>query len=173
MSLNVDQVLLKAKRHLKKGDVAAAVQLYHSVLAKFPKNKRAIVGLEAIKSQRASSGPKNQEPPKAQLQELTRLYNQGLYQQALEAAEKLAKQFPQSLETLAIIGAVSFEVKDFDRALNCYQLVAQRAPEFADTYFKMGIVFGHKGDLIAAMASFQKTLDINPDQLQKVFNKSS
>ena len=166
MSLNVDQVLLKAKRHLKKGDVAAAVQLYHSVLAKFPKNKRAIVGLEAIKSQRAFSGPKNQEPPKAQLQELTRLYNQGLYQQALEAAEKLAKQFPQSLETLAIIGAVSFEVKDFDRALNCYQLVAQRAPEFADTYFKMGIVFGHKGDLIAAMASFQKTLDINPDHAQ-------
>ena len=42
MSLNVDQVLLKAKRHLKKGDVDAAVQLYHSVLAKFPKNKKIL-----------------------------------------------------------------------------------------------------------------------------------
>jgi hypothetical protein len=94
MSLNVDQVLLKAKRHLKKGDVAAAVQLYHSVLAKFPKNKRAIVGLEAIKSQRASSGPKNQEPPKAQLQELTRLYNQGLYQQLLKLRKNLQSSSP-------------------------------------------------------------------------------
>lgn len=50
MSIKVDQVLLKAKRHIDTGDPVAAAHLYHSVLAKFPKNKRAIAGLEAIKS---------------------------------------------------------------------------------------------------------------------------
>ena len=50
MSIKVDQMLLKAKRHIDTGDPVAAAHLYHSVLAKFPKNKRAIAGLEAIKS---------------------------------------------------------------------------------------------------------------------------
>ena len=50
MSFKVDQMLLKAKRHINTGDPVAAARLYHSVLAKFPKNKRAIAGLEAIKT---------------------------------------------------------------------------------------------------------------------------
>ncbi|MGY8791110.1 MAG: tetratricopeptide repeat protein, partial [Pseudomonadales bacterium] len=94
---------------------------------------------------------------------MIKLYNQGLYSQVLEAAEKLAEQHPQSTETLGIIGAVSFEVKDFDCAISCYQLAAKLIPDSAETYFKMGIVFGPKGDLTAAKASFQKTLDINPE----------
>ena len=94
---------------------------------------------------------------------MIKLYNQGLYPQVCEAAEKLAEQHPQSTETLGIIGAVSFEVKDFDCAISCYQLAAKLIPDSAETYFKIGIVFGPKGDLTAAKASFQKTLDINPE----------
>ena len=74
------------------------------------------------------------------MQGLIKLYNQGLYPQVCEAAEKLAEQHPQSTETLGIIGAVSFEVKDFDCAISCYQLAAKLIPDSAETYFKMGIV---------------------------------
>ena len=163
MPLNVDQALMKAKKHFKKGETAAAGQLYQAVLAKFPKNKRAIAGLGAVKSLRAPAGPETQQPPKAQLQALIDFYNQGLYQQALDAAEKLANQFPRSLETLKIIGAASVAVKDFDRALSSYQVVIKIAPDILETYFKMGVVFSYKGNLEAAIDCFQKLLNVDPN----------
>ena len=43
--LTVDQALLKAKSHAKKGEIEEARQLYQSVLQAFPKNIRAQQGL--------------------------------------------------------------------------------------------------------------------------------
>jgi TolA-binding protein len=46
--LSVDQALLKAKSHAKKGEVEEAHKLYQAVLEAFPKNKRAQQGLAAL-----------------------------------------------------------------------------------------------------------------------------
>ena len=42
---SVDQALLKAKSHAKKGDIEEAKKLYQSALQTFPKTKRAQQGL--------------------------------------------------------------------------------------------------------------------------------
>ena len=44
----MDQALLKAKSHAKKGEVEEAQKLYQAVLQAFPKNKRAQQGLAAL-----------------------------------------------------------------------------------------------------------------------------
>jgi TolA-binding protein len=64
-NLSVDQALLKAKSHAKKGEVEEAQKLYQTILQAFPKNKRAQQGLAAV------SGPKQtidvQGPPQEKI----------------------------------------------------------------------------------------------------------
>ena len=60
--LSVDQTLLRAKAHGKKGDLEEAQHLYQLVLQSFPKNKRAQQGLAAL----------NESEPKAASKSLPR-----------------------------------------------------------------------------------------------------
>ena len=46
--LSVDQALLKAKSHAKKGESREARELYNEVLQAFPKNTRAQQGIAAL-----------------------------------------------------------------------------------------------------------------------------
>ena len=48
MSLPVDKALRKAQSHIKVGELAEAEKLYKQVLAKFPKNKKAIQGYQKL-----------------------------------------------------------------------------------------------------------------------------
>jgi len=59
--LSVDQALLKAKSHAKKGEVEEAHKLYQAVLEAFPKNKRAQQGLAALNKFKLATA--TQSPP--------------------------------------------------------------------------------------------------------------
>ena len=50
MSLPVDKALRKAQSLVKVGELAEAEALYHQVLSKFPKNKKAIQGYQKLKA---------------------------------------------------------------------------------------------------------------------------
>ena len=66
--LSVDQTLLKAKSHAKRGEVEEAHKLYHNVLQSFPKNGRAQKGLDTL---RKSTTPTiTQNPPQELLDRL-------------------------------------------------------------------------------------------------------
>jgi TolA-binding protein len=60
--LSVDQALLRAKSHAKKGEIEEAQKLYQMVLQAFPKNKRAQQGLAALGGSKQSIDA--QGPPK-------------------------------------------------------------------------------------------------------------
>ena len=82
--LSVDQALLKAKSHAKKGEIAEAQKLYQAVLEAFPKNKRAQQGLAA--SNRLKQAATTQGPPQDAVNQLINLYNQGLMSAVVEQA---------------------------------------------------------------------------------------
>ena len=46
--LSIDQALLKAKSHAKKGEIAEAKKIYSTILNSYPKNIRAKEGLAAL-----------------------------------------------------------------------------------------------------------------------------
>ena len=48
MPLSVDIALRKAQSRAKNGDLASAEAIYKEILAKFPKNRRAIEGLKSL-----------------------------------------------------------------------------------------------------------------------------
>ena len=49
-ALNLDQAIVLAKRKAKEGSPADAQNIYHDILYKFPKNRRAQYGLKALRN---------------------------------------------------------------------------------------------------------------------------
>jgi hypothetical protein len=69
--LSVDRVIIKAKTHVKKGEIAEAEKLYHSVLKVFPENRKAKKGLATLN--KAEQNFSNKNPPQGVVSELVSL----------------------------------------------------------------------------------------------------
>ena len=70
--LSVDQALLKAKSHAKKGEIEEAQKLYRAVLKAFPNNKRAQQSLTALDKSKQPAAM--QGPPQDTINQLINLY---------------------------------------------------------------------------------------------------
>ena len=105
--LSVGQALLKAKSHGKKGEFEEAQKLYQTVLQAFPKNKRAQQGLAALNKPKQSAI--TQGPPQETINQLVNLYNQGQFEEALEAYKKAISAAVKLIESakmpLLLVGA--------------------------------------------------------------------
>ncbi|CAN0315957.1 unnamed protein product, partial [Ectocarpus fasciculatus] len=91
MSLNVKKNLLKAKSLVKRGDLAAARDIYERILAHFPGNAEARRGLDAVER-----GPAGQRKPlsEAQVRHVISLYTAGQLTRAQAQAEPLVADHP-------------------------------------------------------------------------------
>jgi len=158
--LNLDQAIKLAKKKLKEGSSEDAKRIYNDILARFPKNKKALDGIRSL-----SGGfiGKVKEPPQDQLQQLINIYQQGQLQQALDSAKQLLSQFPNSLTLCNIQGAAYAGLGQLDSAIESYKQALKINPDFADAYNNMGVALQNKGDLEAAIHSCQQAIKIKPD----------
>jgi tetratricopeptide (TPR) repeat protein len=101
----VDQALLKAKSHAKKGEIEEAQKLYQAVLQAFPKNKRAQQGLAALNKPKQPAA--TQGPPQDTINQLINLYNQGQLAAVVEQAQALTEQYPEAFIIWNILGAAN------------------------------------------------------------------
>ena len=69
---------------LKKKKVGEAIQIYKDILTKYPKNKRALLGIKALSRESKDSNGTTGEPPGQQIQELINLYKERKYVEELE-----------------------------------------------------------------------------------------
>ena len=106
-SLKLDQALRLAKKKVKEGAYENANRVYLDILAKYPKNKQAKEGIKSLSGRLINKPSKAQEPTQDQQKELVNLYHQGQLQQALDCAQKLLPQFPNSLALSNIQGAAN------------------------------------------------------------------
>ena len=90
---SVDQTLLKAKSHAKRGEVEEAHKLYHNVLQAFPKNGRAQKGLGDLIKTKAPATTQN--PPQELLHELLAHFQNGRYGDAEKLAAPITQEFPE------------------------------------------------------------------------------
>ena len=102
VKLSVDQALMKARSHAKKGELLESQKLYKTVLLAFPKNKRAQDGLDELNKSKKNN--LDQNPLKEQINQLINLYNQGQLKVVAEQAQILIKQFPNSFIIWNILG---------------------------------------------------------------------
>ena len=87
--LSVEQALLRAKSHTKKGELAEAQALYATILKSFPRNKKAQQGLTALGGGQQSAVKR--VPPRAIIDQLINLYNQGKLEVVVEQAQALTE----------------------------------------------------------------------------------
>ena len=169
-TLRLDQALRLAKRKSNEGSAEEAKRIYQDILMKFPKNKRAIDGLKGLSGRPVGKASKVQEPPQDQQQSIINLYSQGQLQQALEQAEVLMQQFPNSSFLYNICGAVYKELGQLDASVEAYNKAIVIAPHDAEVYSNMGNALKEQGKLEEAIEAYNKALAIKPDYAEACYN---
>ena len=158
--LSVDQAMLRARVHVKKGEIEEAKSLYETVIAVSPNNKRAKKSLEKLNKPIQAV---IRHPPQAQLDVLIALYNQGNLAQAVEQAEPLTEDYQTSFLLWNILGVTKNALGLFVEAQQALWRAIEIKPDYADAYNNMGKALKDQGKLEEAIASYQKALKIKPD----------
>jgi len=113
---------------------------------------------------------KVQDPPQDQLQALINLYSQGQLQEALQEAETLVQQFPQSAILFNIQGAVLKGLGQLDASVEAYKKALAIKPDHADAHNNMGVTLKEQGKLEEAIEAYKKALAIKPDHAEAYNN---
>ena len=159
--LSVDQALLKAKSHVKKGKIQEAQELYEAVLQAFPKNKRAQQGLAALNKSNQPNA--TQSPPQETINQLIDLYNQGQLAAVVEQAKGHTRQYPNAPIIWNILGAAAAQTGQIDQAINAFERVTAIKPDYAEAHNNLGNVLKDQGKLEEAIEAYKKALSLKPD----------
>jgi tetratricopeptide (TPR) repeat protein len=167
MKVSVRQVLLKARAHAKKGEVAEAAALYQSILAEFPGNKRARRELTALQPP-----PEVDQAPSVEdeLNNLVALYNEGRLSEVVQHANLLVDQHRQEVMLFNILGAANAGLRRFDDAIESYTHALRINPDFAGTHNNLGSAYQDNGNLPDAVASFRRAVQLDPDYAEAHYN---
>ena len=167
-NLSVEQSLMKAKSHSKKGDLAEAQKLYETILQNFSNNIRAQQGLASIKKYKQNNVIQN--PPQEAVSELVNLYNQGQMEAVIEQAETLTAQYPGAHVVWNILGASRAQIGMLDEAVEAYKTSISLKPDFAEAYSNMGVVLKNLHKLDEAIEAYKKSISLKPNDTGTYYN---
>ena len=165
MKIDVGRSLKQARKYLKAGDTEKARALFEAILETFPGNKTAQDGLKSLSSQ-ANSVAGATDPDKGQLENLIAVVNQGHLADAVQTADALSLQFPNSAILYNILGTIHLKLKDHQQAIEKYQLALKINPRYAEVYNNLGTAHQETGQLEDAIDSFEKATKWLPNYAQ-------
>ncbi len=171
-TLKLDQAIKLAKKTAKDGSYKEAEQIYRKILEKFPKNRKAIIGLRALSGKPSQKNSKTLDPHKIQMQWLLNLYSQGQFHKALSKASQLLKEFPTSPELYNFIGGTNKSLGKLEEAINSYKHALSIRSHYPQAYYNMGNALAQKGDLEKARESYKKAIEYKPDYAKAMWNFS-
>ena len=171
VNLSVEQSLMKAKSHVKKGDLGEAQKLYETIIQKFSNNIRAQQGLASIKKYKQNSVIQN--PPQESVNQLVNLYNQGQMEAVVKQAEILTAQYPGAYVVWNILGASRDEIGMFDEAINAYKKSILLKSDYADAHFNMGVTLKNQGNYHVSLEAYKKSISLKPDYAEAYNNKGA
>ena len=171
-TIKLDQALKLAKTKAKEGSKKEADFIYREILAKFPKNKKAISGIRALSRGSINKNLIVQDPNRFQMKLLINLQFQGQFQKALSKASKLLREFPNSPELYNHIGIANKQLGKLDEAITAYKRAISIKANFAQAYLNMGIALAEQGIISEARVSFKKAIEYKSDYAQAMWNLS-
>jgi tetratricopeptide (TPR) repeat protein len=160
MRQSVQQTLLSAKKHAKIGDVAAAKQLYLAILAKFPKNKPAQLGLASLgKVQQTTLA----QPSQQEMAAVIAIYRQGRLKDVVQHANALLARFPNTLMLHILLGEVHARLVQFQTSITHSSRALEIDPSNTSAHNNLGGALKRTGDLAGSIASYKKAVQASPD----------
>ena len=165
---SLKETLMKAKSHVKRGDLVEAQKLYETILKNFSNNIRAQQGLATLNKYIQDSVIQN--PPQESLNQLVNLYNQGQISAVIEQAEALTAQYPGAYVVWNILGASRAQVGMLDEAVESYKKSISLKPDFAEAYNNMGVALKDQGKLDEALEAYNKSVSYKADNAGVYYN---
>ena len=166
--LSVDQALLKAKSHAKKGKIQEARELYEGVLQAFPKNKRAQQGLASLNKSNQPNAA--QSPPQELLNSLLDFYQNGRFNDAEKLAVSITNEFPKHQFGWKALGAVLKKTGKLAASLSAMQQSVKLVPQDAEAHSNLGVTLQELGRLDEAIASYKRAIALKPDYVEAYSN---
>ena len=167
-NLSVDQALMKAKFHAKKGEIEEAKILYQTVLKTFAKNKRAHEGLASLNNYKGDSY--YQKPSLEMVNQIVALYDQGRFSTVVEQAQAYTKQYPQAFTVWNLLGASAAQLGISDLAVTAFKKVINLKPDYADAYSNLGNTLQDQGDIDQAIKVYKKAILLKPNYAEAYNN---
>lgn len=163
VSKTLGAALKDAKQKLNEGSLLEAKHIYKDILKTYPKNRTAMKAIRDIQARSRQNVKLDNEPPKNQQEILLNLYNQGLFQQAIEMAENLKIKFSNSIMLNNIIGASNKGLGRLELAIAAYEAALSIDPKSGDALYNLGNALKERGELDRALNSYQKSLTYKPN----------
>ena len=165
---SLKESLMKAKSHVKKGDLVEAQKLYETILKNFSNNIRAQQGLGTLNRPIQSS--EIQSPPQEAFSRLVNLYNQGQMETVIEQAEALTAQYPGAYVVWNMLGASRAKVGMLEKALHALNNSILLKPDYADAYYNLGYTLYYLEKLDEAIEAYKKCISLKPDYAEAYSN---
>jgi tetratricopeptide (TPR) repeat protein len=167
-NFSVEQSLMKAKSHLRNGEITEAQHLYETILKKFSNNIRAQQGLEAI--QKVNQNTVTKCPPQEVVNQLVNLYNQGKMATVIEQTGAVIEQYPEEAILWNILGASKFQTRELEGAVGAYKKSISLNPNNADVYNNLGVALRDCGKFDEAVEAYRKSISLRPDYAEAYNN---
>ena len=124
--------------------------------------------LKIVYSEVALSNSINHRTLDNEVHRLCALYAQGLFRETLSQTKHLIKQFPSSTALYIISGDAYSKLKQFDDAILHYNKAIDLKPDFAASYFNLGVAHQDKGNIKLALKSYKMAIKLNTNYLEAV-----
>ena len=169
-NLKLDQALRLALKKIKEGSLHEATLIYHDILLKFPRNKKATEGLKSLSMEKQVAAVKLEEPPEPQMQALIKLYSNGKFKETITEAHKALISYPNSFILHNLVGASHKGLGQFDHAIRSYRKALLINKSSADAYFNIGNVYREQVKLDEAIEAYKKALLLTPNYAAAYIN---
>ncbi|MGJ8545844.1 MAG: tetratricopeptide repeat-containing sulfotransferase family protein [Sulfitobacter sp.] len=153
----VRQLLAEADRLARAGQLPAAQQQYHAVLARFPGNKRARAGLAAL----ARPDPKSRHIRPEDLRNVQALLAKGQPEGALKLALALLVLEPAHLSLLELIGLCHRRLGQPEKSLPYYERALQQS-DSAALWASKGSALMETGHFMQAAPALERAAALAP-----------
>ena len=164
--LTIEQALSRAKKAIKQGNVAVAVNLYNAILQQQPNHPIAKKGLRKLQKelpQHPSLEAETSNPPQDQITALVNLYNSGQMRETEQACRELLQTYPQSLVAINVLGAVLTIQMKFHEAVESFEKIIQLNPDATEAYLNLATALKELGRPHDAVKNCRKAIQLKPD----------
>ena len=142
-----------------------AEAIYKQILAAFPKNIRAIKGLENLhKTKKLQISAR--QALQYQFNQMISLYNNGQLETVAVQAQKLLENFPNYNPVWNILGVALQKQGKFEEAIAAYERALAIKPDYVEAHSNLGYALQEQGDLDQAIAAYERALAIKPDYVE-------
>lgn len=163
--LTIKQAISRAKKAIKQGDTATAIQLFTMVYQHDPNHPIAKKGLRKLQKAGSSKQPSQAkliDPPSEQVNALLQLHETGQNEKTGQLCRKLLDVYPKSLIVINVYGITLLNQNKSQEAVAAFNTAIELKPDYADAYNNRGNALRNLGRLEEAVSSYDHAITHMP-----------